>query len=80
MGRSNVLPSSEFRLESLQNIVALLEETINHVRTGTLDVRIGQCTGYLAGLAIKALEQAELEQRLEALERMMKEKQGASCR
>ena len=70
MGKSAVLPSSEFRLESLQNIVQLLEETINQVLTGVLEVRIGQCVGYLAGLSIKVLEQVELEQRIEALEKI----------
>ena len=74
MGKPAVLSDSDFRLETLQNVVQLLEETINHVRTGALEVRIAQCTGYLAGLAIKALEQAELERRIEALEKLVNER------
>lgn len=71
MGKQTVLPSSEFRLESLKSIVRLLEETINQMRTGEIEVRIAQCTGYLAGIAIKAMEQAELERRVEALEQLV---------
>jgi len=40
MGKQTVLPSSEFRLESLENIVSLIEETLNQVRTGAIEVRI----------------------------------------
>ena len=71
MGKRTVLPSSEFRLEKLADIVVLLEETVNQLRTGAIEVRIAQCTGYLAGVAIKAMEQADLERRVEALEQLV---------
>ena len=76
MGKSTVLPSSEFRLESLENIVSLIEETLNQVRTGAIEVRIAHCTGYLAQIAIKALEQVELERRIEALEQIVSQRRN----
>ena len=74
MGKPTVLPGSEFRLDSLASLVTLIEETINQVRTGAIEVRIAQVTGYLAGVAIKAMEQAELEKRAEALEQIVSQR------
>ena len=74
MGTITVLPCSEFRLERLENIATLIEETINQLRTGQLDVRIAQVTGSLANIAVKVLEQVDLERRIDALEQMMSER------
>ncbi len=74
MGKSTVLPSSQFRLERLDNVVILIEDTINQVRTGQLDVRIAQVTGHLASIAVKLLEQIDLERRITALEEIMSER------
>lgn len=59
---------SDMRLERVEDVTRLLAETINHVRTGRLDVRVGNTVGYLAGVLLKALEQGDMEQRLTALE------------
>jgi len=50
-----VLPHSEFQLEGAQSVAKLLEETVNHVRTGTITPKIGQCIGYLACQMLRTL-------------------------
>ena len=59
-----------------KSLVDLLEETINHMHTGALDARIAQVTGYLTRIAIKAMEQADLEKRVEALEELVSERRS----
>ncbi len=48
--------------------MGLLGDTINRVRVGAVDPRVGNCIGYLAGVAMKAMEQGDIEARLAALE------------
>jgi hypothetical protein len=55
-------------LNSVCDVVRLLGETINQVRTGRLGVNVGNCVGVLAGVLLKAIEGGDLEQRLAALE------------
>ena len=55
-------------VKTATDVVDLLSETINHVRTGQLDPKIGNCMGYLAGIILKAAEQGGMEERLAALE------------
>ncbi len=55
-------------LESLADVVTLLGQTINQVRRGEIDPRVSNAVGYLTNVLIKALEQGNLEERLNALE------------
>jgi len=70
-GRVAVLPASDVQVRTLGDVVTLVEATINDVRTGRVDVRVANAVGYLANVAIRALEQADLEARLEALESVL---------
>ncbi len=70
-GRVSVLPESDVQVRTLGDVVTLVEATINDVRAGRVDVRVANAVGYLANVAIKALEQADLEARLEALEAVL---------
>jgi hypothetical protein len=54
--------------KTVDDVVALLGETINHVRRGALDPKVGTAVGYLAGLLLKALEQGDLAARLAVVE------------
>ena len=56
------------KIESCQDVVHLISETINQVRKGELDPRVANAIGYLANILIKAAEQGGLEKRIEALE------------
>ena len=55
-------------LKTVADVVALLGQSINQVRTGRLDARVGNCLGVLAGVLLRAIEGGELEQRIGALE------------
>ncbi len=65
-------PLPPVRIEKTSDIMKLLTDTINQVRQGELDCRIGNTIGYLAGVAIKAYETSELEERLERIELAIK--------
>jgi hypothetical protein len=65
------VPTSRVRVRSIDDVLSLVEATINDVRTGQLDVRVANAVGYLANVAIKAIEQSDLAARLEALEAVL---------
>jgi hypothetical protein len=67
-GKRKVVDKSDLSLRSLNEVVELLELTINEVRTGKIDVRIANSVGYLGGILIKALENSDLDERLSKLE------------
>lgn len=55
-------------VESCQDIVRLIGQTINQVRKGEVDPKIANAVGYLATIALKAFEDSDLEDRLAELE------------
>jgi len=65
---------SPIEIKQPRDVVSLLEDTINRVRAGELDIKIANCIGYLAGHLIKALEVAELTGRVEMVEKVILEK------
>ena len=68
-----------FRLKTARDVLALLEEQVNAVRhepaAGTLEK--ARAVGYLAGIALKAVEVADLSARVEAVERVLKGRRKA---
>lgn len=67
-------PLPPIKIKKTSDIMGLLNDTINQVRQGKLDCRVGNTIGYLAGVAIKAFETSELEERLEQIELVIKNK------
>jgi hypothetical protein len=67
-----------FRLRTARDILALIEKQVNAVRdeseAGTQEK--ARATGYLAGIALKAVEVADLSSRVEALERVLKRRKA----
>ncbi len=65
---------AEFRLKAAADVLSLLAEQIAAVRAdgaaGTLEK--ARCIGYLAGIALKAIDSGDLAARLEALETVLK--------
>jgi hypothetical protein len=61
------------------DVITLLGDTINRVRTGELDPRIANCLGVLAGHLLKAFEIADTATRIEKIERVILER-GVSVR
>ena len=70
-GKVAVLPASDLSVRSLGDVVGLVEATINAVLCGKVDTRVANAVGVLANVAIKAIQQGELERRLEALEAVL---------
>ena len=66
------------RLRTARDVLALLEEQITAIRTetqaGTLEK--ARAVGYLAGIALKAVEVADLSARVEAVERVLKRRKA----
>ena len=62
-------PLPEREIRSSDDIVKLLEETINLVRGAKLQIKIANCVGFLSGHILRAVETGELEKRLQELER-----------
>jgi hypothetical protein len=69
-----VLPRStpDAKLRSAEDAIKLLGETINQVRRGEIDPRIGNTVGYLSGLLVKAQHDVAIERRLARVEFAMK--------
>jgi len=63
-----------FRLKTAADVLALLAEQVRAVRddpeAGTLER--ARCVGYLAGVALKAIEAGDLAARVEAVEAVLK--------
>jgi hypothetical protein len=55
-------------LKSVGDVVVLLGETLNAVRKGKMEAKVGNAIGQLAGVLLRALEGSELAQRMEQLE------------
>jgi len=69
------LPAVE--LKTPQQVVSLLAETINQVRAGQVPPQIANTVGFLAGHMLKAMEVANLDQRLELVESVLIERKRA---
>ncbi len=63
--------AADVKLETASDVSRLLSETISQVRRGEIDVRITNSVGYLANIILKAKEQADIENRLKELERVV---------
>lgn len=53
-------------------LVNLLCDTIDDVRTGAIDPRVANSVGYLVGVIVKIQEVEEVESRLQAIEEALK--------
>lgn len=67
-----------FRLKAAEDVLRLIEEQVNAVRedkeAGTLEK--ARVIGYLASIALKAVEVANLEARIEVLEQALERQRG----
>ena len=67
-------PLPLMKLETPQDAITLIADTINKVRAGKLDVRVANCIGVLSGHLIKAFETAQLKDKVEMIDRIVLEK------
>lgn len=56
---------------SSTDLVNLLADTIDEVKTGRIDPKVANATGYLVGIMVRVLELDRFEERLTALEALM---------
>ena len=64
-------PLSPAKLDDSNDIMLLLADTINKVRSGKMDTKIANCIGYLSGHMVKIFEISNIEKRLDKLEEMV---------
>jgi hypothetical protein len=57
----------------MQDVPAFLIDTMNNLRSGNMGIRLGTALGYLSGMLMKSFEVADLEVRIERMEKYMKE-------
>jgi hypothetical protein len=67
-----------FRLQTAADVLALLAEQVEAVRAeqGAGALEKARVVGYLAGVALKAIEAGNLAARIEALEAVLKQRNG----
>jgi hypothetical protein len=63
--------ASDVQIKDCGDVVELLSETINQVRKGLIDPRVANSVGYLANIAVRVVEQSELEDRIAKLEELL---------
>jgi len=77
-GQANKIQTSEplppVKIEQGRDIVLLLESTINKVRAGEMDLKVANCIGFLCGHLIRAFETADLQTKIETIERLILER------
>lgn len=77
-GKGNLVkienPLPPIGIKKVNDVVLLLEETINLVRSGQLDVKTANCIGALSGQLLKALEVDSVANRVEIIERAILER------
>ena len=64
-------PLPLIELNEPKDVVRLLADTINRVRSGEIDLRVANCIGYLSGHLTKAFEIAQISQRVELIEKVV---------
>jgi hypothetical protein len=58
-------------LKTVDDVTNLLADTINDLRSGSIDSRLANTVGYLATGMLKALQQGDIEGRLRAMEAVL---------
>jgi hypothetical protein len=63
----------EVIINDSRDVPPLLVDTIRHLRSGEIDVRLGTAIGYLSNVLLKSYEVADLEVRIIKMEKYMNE-------
>ncbi|MBU8934166.1 MAG: hypothetical protein KOO62_09195 [candidate division Zixibacteria bacterium] len=63
-----------FKIETAQDITALLSDCIQAVKTGELDTKVANCVAYMSNIILKSIDNGTLEERIEALEELYAKK------
>ena len=68
-------PLPPIPVSSTKDIVKLLADTIQRVRDGSMDIRVGNSLAYISAYLLKAIDAANLEPRLQEIERIILERE-----
>jgi hypothetical protein len=70
-----------FRLKTARDVLALIEEQVQAVRGDEklATTERARTIGYLAGLALRAVEVTDLSERMEAVERVLSPRKDGAC-
>lgn len=63
--RKEEKPLPPISVRSIEDVLVLIEDTINRVRTEPITHQKANCIGYLANISLKALEVGEIDEKLE---------------
>jgi len=66
-------PLPEMKIERYQDIVSVLADTINNVRTGKISQKSGSTIGYLSFIMLMAVDKAKAEAKEEKIEKLKAE-------
>jgi len=64
----------EMVINDTRDIPPLLVDTLFHLRKGEMDIRLGTAIGYISNILLKSYEVAEIENRMEKIEKFIDEK------
>ena len=70
-GRVAVLEEASLPIRSVEDVIGVIELATNAVLTGRIDTRVANAVGVLMGVGLRAIQQGELERRLEAIEAVL---------
>lgn len=62
----------EVAITNTQDVLKLIEQTINDLRRNKTSTKLATAIGYLSGIALKTIEQSDTEKRLEVIEYALK--------
>ena len=71
----------QFRLKTAVNVLELIEQQVAEVQTDQTAGKLekARCIGYLAGIALKAIDAGNLGSRIEALETVLKQREDRAA-
>lgn len=68
------LELTPFTIDSPSDVSSAVVQTINELRSGKVPPKIANTIGYLLGIALKAFEVAEIDRKIEAIDRVILER------
>jgi hypothetical protein len=58
----------EIKIANTRDVLLLIEQTVNDIRQNKISTRTANAVGYLAGIALKAIQQDDFDKRLAVIE------------
>lgn len=77
-GLRKVLPleTEPLKLRNARDVFQFLNLTIQQVRIGVIDTKVGNCIAFVSQVALKAFEMSTIEERILKLEKTIEEREA----